>query len=89
MATIDLKESRHPEGSEKAAKAKNKPHNNATRDQFSKPWGLLGKHFSGVDESLSSDEKLEQLPTVVNGGAKRDHRGGVKRDHLAAAGLSP
>ncbi len=25
----------------------------------------------------------------VNGGAKRDHRGGVKRDHLAAAGLSP
>ena len=25
----------------------------------------------------------------VNGGAKRDHRGGVRRDHLAAAGLSP
>ena len=26
---------------------------------------------------------------IVNGGAKRDHRGGVRRDHLAAAGLSP
>jgi site-specific DNA recombinase len=26
---------------------------------------------------------------IVNGGAKRDHRGGLKRDHLAAAGLSP
>ena len=26
---------------------------------------------------------------LVNGGAKRDHRGGVRRDHLAAAGLSP
>ena len=26
---------------------------------------------------------------TVNGGAKRDHRGGVRRDHLAAAGLSP
>ena len=25
----------------------------------------------------------------VNGGAKRDHRGGVRRDRLAAAGLSP
>ena len=28
-------------------------------------------------------------PIAVNGGAKRDHRGGVRRDHLAAAGLSP
>ena len=25
---------------------------------------------------------------VVNGGAKRDHRGGVKWDHLAAAALN-
>ena len=30
-----------------------------------------------------------QLALGVNGGAKRDHRGGVRRDHLAAAGLSP
>ena len=28
-------------------------------------------------------------PSSVNGGAKRDHRGGVRRDRLAAAGLSP
>ena len=27
--------------------------------------------------------------TLVNGGVKRDHRGGVKRDRLAAASLSP
>ena len=27
--------------------------------------------------------------TAVNGGVKRDHRGGVKRDRLAAASLSP
>ncbi len=27
--------------------------------------------------------------TAVNGGAKRDDRGGVRRDRLAAAGLSP
>ena len=26
---------------------------------------------------------------LVNGGARRDHRGGVRRDRLAAAGLSP
>ena len=34
---------------------------------------------------------LSKLPCdeAVNGGAKRDHRGGVRRDHLAAAGLSP
>ncbi len=31
----------------------------------------------------------ERAAWVVNGGAKRDHRGGVRRDHLAAAGLSP
>ena len=29
------------------------------------------------------------LAERVNGGAKRDHRGGVKRDQLASAGLSP
>ena len=27
--------------------------------------------------------------TIVNGGVKRDHRGGVKWDRLAAASLSP
>ena len=32
---------------------------------------------------------LDAVATSVNGGAKRDHRGGVKMDHLAAAGLSP
>ena len=31
----------------------------------------------------------ERAGVAVNGGAKRDHRGGVRRDHLAAAGLSP
>ena len=30
-----------------------------------------------------------EVARLVNGGAKRDHRGGVRRDHLAAAGLSP
>ena len=33
--------------------------------------------------------RLTELELIVNGGAKRDHRGGVRRDHLAAAGLSP
>ena len=32
---------------------------------------------------------LVDLILTVNGGAKRDHRGGVKRDQLASAGLSP
>ena len=31
----------------------------------------------------------DRMVNAVNGGAKRDHRGGVRRDHLAAAGLSP
>ena len=37
------------------------------------------------------DGRIPPTPrlTGVNGGAKRDHRGGVRRDHLAAAGLSP
>ena len=36
-----------------------------------------------------SGRGLRRYPLSVNGGAKRDHRGGVRRDHLAAAGLSP
>ena len=37
-----------------------------------------------VKDGDSFDTRLN-----VNGGAKRDHRGGVKRDQLASAGLSP
>ena len=42
----------------------------------------------GVMEPLAG-VALGQFNAVVNGGAKRDHRGGVRRDRLAAAGLSP
>ena len=38
---------------------------------------------------LRLDRMLIQPFRDVNGGAKRDHRGGVKRDQLASAGLSP
>ena len=41
--------------------------------------------------TLSCAEQYRSMAfaQLVNGGAKRDHRGGVRRDHLAAAGLSP
>ena len=43
-----------------------------------KTW-LIGIHHGVSHQHLQA----------VNGGVKRDHRGGVKRDRLAAASLSP
>ena len=40
-------------------------------------------------ETIPTDGLLHRFRVAVNGGAKRDHRGGVKWDHLGAAGLSP
>ena len=56
-----------------------------------------GRSYVEINEWLMDrcieDAKKRPHPTIesktVNGGAKRDHRGGVRRDHLAAAGLSP
>ena len=53
------------------------------------------EHHSRKDEIwVVADQEAvsfrDAWPVIaVNGGAKRDHRGGVRRDHLAAAGLSP
>ena len=47
--------------------------------------------YVGMDVSLKENSicVVDDNGEIVNGGAKRDHRGGVRRDHLAAAGLSP
>ena len=63
-----------------ADKAERLLRNLARRLEHEEP-GVSGSILEGLDEILTVIR--------VNGGAKRDHRGGVRRDHLAAAGLSP
>ena len=49
----------------------------------------MKKHvIAGFNITCIGDDRSYSYLSV-NGGAKRDHRGGVRRDHLAAAGLSP
>ena len=52
----------------------------------------LSQTFDGTEVARSDNpfrRSSAMTAMAVNGGAKRDHRGGVRRDHLAAAGLSP
>ena len=51
-----------------------------------------GMRFQGLAVVLGKQrwpELIAHQRKSVNGGARRDHRGGVRRDRLAAAGLSP
>ena len=57
------------------------------------PWlylkGISSGDFSEALAALLGPDAPGLTASTINGGAKRDHRGGVRRDHLAAAGLSP
>ena len=57
---------------------------------ISLPHGLNPKVFrSSIPPSARPIDVGVRAVRYVNGGARRDDRGGVRRDRLAAAGLSP